>query len=121
MSEEITPLMNQYFKIKSQYPEEILFFRMGDFYEMFGEDAKIASKILGIALTSRGHIKGEKIPLAGIPYHAADRYLAKLLKAGKKVVVCEQVEDPKFAKGIVKRDVVEIITPGTVTVDGVIE
>ncbi|MCJ7576940.1 MAG: DNA mismatch repair protein MutS, partial [candidate division Zixibacteria bacterium] len=113
--------MNQYFKIKSQYPEEILFFRMGDFYEMFGEDAKIASKILGIALTSRGHIKGEKIPLAGIPYHAADRYLAKLLKAGKKVVVCEQVEDPKFAKGIVKRDVVEIITPGTVTVDGVIE
>lgn len=113
--------MNQYFKIKSQYPDEILFFRMGDFYEMFGEDAKIASKILGIALTSRGHIKGEKIPLAGIPYHAADRYLAKLLKAGKKVVVCEQVEDPKLAKGIVKRDVVEIITPGTVTVDGVIE
>lgn len=113
--------MNQYFKIKSQYPDEILFFRMGDFYEMFGEDAKIASKILGIALTSRGHIKGEKIPLAGIPYHAADRYLAKLLKAGKKVVVCEQVEDPKFAQGIVKRDVVEIITPGTVTVDGVIE
>jgi DNA mismatch repair protein MutS len=123
MSEEITPLMNQYFKIKNQYPNEILFFRMGDFYEMFGEDAKIASKILGIALTSRGHIKGEKIPLAGIPYHAADRYLAKLLRAGKKVVVCEQVEDPKSrsAGGIVKRDVVEIITPGTVTVDGVIE
>ena len=115
--------MNQYFKIKSQYPDEILFFRMGDFYEMFGEDAKVASKILGIALTSRGHIKGEKIPLAGIPYHAADRYLAKLLRAGKKVVVCEQVEDPKSrsAGGIVKRDVVEIITPGTVTVDGVIE
>lgn len=113
--------MNQYFKIKNQYPDEILFFRMGDFYEMFGEDAKVASKILGIALTSRGHIKGEKIPLAGIPYHAADRYLAKLLRAGKKVVVCEQVEDPKLAKGIVKRDVVEIITPGTVTVDGVIE
>ncbi|KPK77585.1 MAG: DNA mismatch repair protein MutS [candidate division Zixibacteria bacterium SM23_73] len=123
MAEEITPLMNQYFKIKSQYPDEILFFRMGDFYEMFGEDAKVASKILGIALTSRGHIKGEKIPLAGIPYHAADRYLAKLLRAGKKVVVCEQVEDPKSrsAGGIVKRDVVEIITPGTVTVDGVIE
>jgi DNA mismatch repair protein MutS len=121
MSEEITPLMNQYFRIKSQYPDEILFFRMGDFYEMFGEDAKVASKILGIALTSRGQIKGEKIPLAGIPYHAADRYLAKLLRAGKKVVVCEQVEDPKLAKGIVKRDVVEVITPGTVTVDGVIE
>lgn len=121
MSEEITPLMNQYFKIKSQYPDDILFFRMGDFYEMFGEDAKAASKILGIALTSRGQIKGEKIPLAGIPYHAADRYLAKLLRAGRKVVVCEQVEDTKLAKGIVKRDVVEIITPGTVTVDGVIE
>jgi DNA mismatch repair protein MutS len=121
MSEEITPLMNQYFRIKSQYPAEILFFRMGDFYEMFGDDAKVASKILGIALTSRGQIKGEKIPLAGIPYHAADRYLAKLLRAGKKVVVCEQVEDPKLARGIVKRDVVEIITPGTVTVDGVIE
>ncbi len=94
---------------------------MGDFYEMFGDDAKVASQILGIALTSRGKIKGEKIPLAGIPYHAADKYLSKLLKAGKKVVVCEQVEDPKQAKGIVKRDVVEIITPGTVTIDGVIE
>ncbi|UCB52601.1 MAG: DNA mismatch repair protein MutS [Candidatus Zixiibacteriota bacterium] len=113
--------MRQYFKIKSKYPEEIVFFRMGDFYEMFGEDAKVASRILGIALTSRGQIKGEKIPLAGIPHHAGDRYLAKLLRAGKKVVVCEQVEDPKQAKGIVKRDVVEVITPGTVTVDGVID
>ena len=121
MAEDITPLMRQYFKIKNQYPEEIVFFRMGDFYEMFGEDAKVASQILGIALTSRGQIKGEKIPLAGVPYHAADKYLVKLLKAGKKVVVCEQVEDPKLAKGIVKRDVVEVITPGTVTVDGVIE
>ena len=121
MAEDITPLMRQYFKIKSKYPEEIVFFRMGDFYEMFGEDAKVASRILGIALTSRGQIKGEKIPLAGIPYHAGDRYLAKLLRAGRKVVVCEQVEDPRQAKGIVKRDVVEIITPGTVTVDGVID
>ncbi|NIM99219.1 MAG: DNA mismatch repair protein MutS [candidate division Zixibacteria bacterium] len=121
MAEDITPLMQQYFKIKTHYPEEIVFFRMGDFYEMFGEDAKVASRILGIALTSRGQIKGRKIPLAGIPYHAGDRYLAKLLKAGKKVVVCEQVEDPKLAKGIVKREVVEIITPGTVTLDGVIE
>jgi DNA mismatch repair protein MutS len=94
---------------------------MGDFYEMFGEDAKVASRILGIALTSRGQIKGEKIPLAGVPYHAGDRYLAKLLRAGKKVVVCEQVENPKLAKGIVRRDVVEVITPGTVTVDGVID
>jgi DNA mismatch repair protein MutS len=121
MAEDITPLMQQYFKIKNQYPDEIVFFRMGDFYEMFGDDAKIASRILGIALTSRGQIKGKKIPLAGVPYHAGDRYLAKLLKAGRKVVVCEQVEDPKLAKGIVKRDVVEVITPGTVTVDGVVE
>ncbi len=98
-----------------------MFFRMGDFYEMFGEDAKVASEILGIALTSRGQIKGEGVPLAGIPYHAADRYLSQLLKAGRKVVVCEQVEDPKLARGIVKRDVVEVITPGTITVDGVIE
>jgi len=121
MAEDITPLMRQYFKIKNQYPEEIIFFRMGDFYEMFGEDAKVASQILGIALTSRGQIKGERIPLAGVPYHAADKYLSKLLKAGKKVVICEQVEDPKLAKGIVKRDVVEVITPGTITIDGVIE
>lgn len=121
MPEDITPLMRQYFEIKNQYPEEIVFFRMGDFYEMFGEDAKAASQILGIALTSRGQIKGEKIPLAGVPYHAAERYLSKLLKAGKKVVICEQVEDPKKAVGIVKREVTEIVTPGTVTLDGVIE
>jgi DNA mismatch repair protein MutS len=121
MPEDITPLMRQYFEIKNQYPDEIVFFRMGDFYEMFGEDARVASQILGIALTSRGQIKGEKIPLAGVPYHAAERYLSKLLKAGKKVVVCEQVEDPKKAVGIVKREVVEIVTPGTVTIEGVIE
>ena len=120
MAEDITPLMKQYFQIKSQYPEEIVFFRMGDFYEMFGEDAKTASNILGIALTSRGQIKGEKIPLAGVPYHAANKYLSQLLRAGKKVVVCEQMEDSKLAKGIVERDVVEIITPGTITVDGVV-
>jgi len=116
-----TPLMNQYYRIKSQYPDEILFFRMGDFYEMFGEDAKIASRILGIALTSRSHGKSERVPLAGVPYHAAERYISRLIKAGKKVVICEQVEDPKKAKGIVKRDVVEIITPGTITIDNIID
>ncbi|HEX7401078.1 MAG TPA: DNA mismatch repair protein MutS [candidate division Zixibacteria bacterium] len=121
MKEDITPLMRQYLEIKSQFPEEIVFFRMGDFYEMFGEDAKIASQILGIALTSRGQIKGEKIPLAGVPYHAGERYLSRLLKAGKKVVICEQMEDPQSAKGIVKREVVEVITPGTVMVEGVIQ
>ncbi|MFH1337079.1 MAG: DNA mismatch repair protein MutS, partial [Candidatus Zixiibacteriota bacterium] len=121
MKVDITPLMRQYLEIKNQFPEEIVFFRMGDFYEMFGEDAKIASQILGIALTSRGQIKGEKIPLAGVPYHAGERYLSQLLKAGKKVVICEQMEDPQSAKGIVKREVVEVITPGTVMVEGVIQ
>src|SRR3972149_2411195 len=94
MPEALTPLLNQYFQIKKNYPQEILFFRMGDFYEMFGDDAKVASEILGIALTSRAHgKKSEKIPLAGVPYHAAGRYLAKLLQAGKKVVICEQTEE----------------------------
>ena len=109
--------MEQYNRIKSEHPDEIVFFRMGDFYEMFGEDAKVASKILGITLTSRAHGKMERVPLAGVPYHAAEKYLTRLLKAGKKVVVCEQIEDPKKAKGLVKRDIVEIITPGTITLD----
>lgn len=113
--------MEQYNRIKSQHPDEILFFRMGDFYEMFGEDAKVASRILGIALTSRAHGKMERVPLAGVPYHSAERYLSKLLKAGKKVVICEQTEDPKKAKGLVKREVVEIITPGTITLDQVLD
>lgn len=109
--------MEQYNRIKGEHPDEIVFFRMGDFYEMFGEDAKIASKILGIALTSRAHGKMERVPLAGVPYHSAEKYLTKLLKAGKKVVVCEQTEDPRKAKGLVKREIVEIITPGTITLD----
>jgi DNA mismatch repair protein MutS len=121
MKEDITPLMRQYLEIKNQFPEEIVFFRMGDFYEMFGEDAKVASQILGIALTSRGQIKGEKIPLAGVPYHAGERYLCRLLKAGKKVVICEQMEESQAAKGIVKREVVEVVTPGTVMAEEAIQ
>ena len=109
--------MEQYNRIKGEHPDEIVFFRMGDFYEMFGEDAKIASKILGIALTSRAHGKMERVPLAGVPYHSAEKYLTRLLKAGKKVVVCEQTEDPRKAKGLVRREIVEIITPGTITLD----
>ena len=116
-SAQITPLMRQYHAIKEQHPDKILFFRMGDFYEMFGDDAVKAAPILNIALTSRAHGNSERIPLAGVPYHSADRYLAKLLSKGEKVVVVEQVEDPKTAKGLVKRDIVEILTPGTVTVD----
>ena len=117
-SEPNTPLFRQYLKFKRQFPDHIVFYRMGDFYEMFGDDAVEGARILGIALTSRAHGKSEKVPLAGVPYHAAERYLAKLAAAGKKVVICEQVEDPRFAKGIVKRDVVEILTPGTLMLEG---
>jgi len=111
-----TPLLDQYYKIKSEYPDALLFFRMGDFYEMFDEDAKIASEVLGIALTSRDHGGETRTPLAGVPHHAAERYLVKLLEAGYKVAICEQVEDPKLAKGLVRREVVEVMTPGTLTV-----
>lgn len=122
MKSSSTPFLNQYFQIKKNYPDQIVFFRMGDFYEMFGEDAQTASRILGIALTSRSHGKNaEKIPLAGVPYHAADRYLAKLLQAGRKVVICEQTEPASEFKKLVNREVVEIITPGTITIDNVIE
>lgn len=116
-STAITPMMAQYRRIKSQLPPDtILFFRLGDFYEMFFDDAKAASQILDIALTKRQHV-----PMCGVPYHAADQYLARLIRAGKKVAVCDQVEDPSTAKGIVKRDVTSIVTPGTVTVDSVLE
>jgi len=119
--DQMTPLMQQYNKIKAQYPDKILFFRMGDFYEMFGDDAVKAAPILDIALTSRGHVNGQKIPLAGVPHHSSEKYLARLLEAGEKVVIVEQVEDPKLARGVVKRDVVEILTPGTAVIDGVTE
>ncbi len=109
--------MDQYYAIKAKYPDSILFFRMGDFFEMFDEDAKIASEVLGITLTSRNHGLDERTPLAGVPHHAAEKYLAKLLRAGFKVAICEQVEDPKFAKKLVERDVIEVMTPGTITVE----
>ncbi len=112
-----TPLMQQYYAVKEKHPDKILFFRMGDFYEMFGDDAVKAAPILGIALTSRSHGATERIPLAGVPYHSVDRYLSKLLASGEKVVVVEQVEDPKKAKGLVKREIVEILTPGTAAVE----
>ena len=109
-----TPLMKQYKEIKSQHQDSILFFRLGDFYEMFFEDAVKASKELGLTLTSRNKEKGQDIPLAGIPYHTASPYISKLISKGYKVAICEQTEDPKEAKGIVKREVIKIITPGTV-------
>jgi len=112
---KITPMMRQYLQIKENYRDAILFFRLGDFYEMFFEDAHTASKILDIALTSRSKSEDGSVPLCGVPYHAADPYIQKLLDAGHKVAVCEQMEDPALAKGVVKREVVRVITPGTVT------
>ncbi|MEW6507324.1 MAG: DNA mismatch repair protein MutS [Bacteroidota bacterium] len=108
----VTPLMAQYSRIKDNYPDTILLFRMGDFFETFEEDAKIASRVLGITLTKRANGAAEDVPLAGFPHHAIDSYLPKLVRAGYRVAVCEQLEDPKFAKGIVKRDVIEVVTPG---------
>jgi DNA mismatch repair protein MutS len=112
---ELTPLMKQYFSIKNEYPDVILLFRLGDFYEMFGEDARTASSILQITLTTRDKGKEEPIPMCGVPHFAVEGYITKLINAGFKVAVCEQVEDPREAKGIVKRDVVRVITPGTHT------
>ncbi len=110
---KLTPMMQQYYDLKEQYPDAILFFRLGDFYEMFGEDAKIAAKVLEIALTSREAGPQGRIPMCGVPHHAAAGYLDKLVKSGYRVALCEQLEDPKSAKGVVKRDVVRVITPGT--------
>jgi len=107
--------MRQYLEIKADYQDAVLFFRLGDFYEMFMEDAILASRVLGITLTSRNKSDDDSIPLCGIPYHSSQSYIAKLIAAGHKVAICEQVEDPKLAKGIVKREVVRVVTPGLVT------
>jgi DNA mismatch repair protein MutS len=120
-SDAQTPLMRQYGAIKAQNPGTVLLYRMGDFYEMFNEDAKIAAKVLGLTLTARNHGGAEDVPLAGFPFHALDRYANRLVKAGYKIAVCEQTEDPKNAKGLVKRDIVEVITAGTATEDSFID
>ena len=116
-----TPLMKQYFDIKSEYDDSIVLFRMGDFYETFNDDAKITAKILGIVLTKRANGAAADVPLAGFPYHALDNYLYKLVNAGHRVAICEQVEDPKLSKGIVKREVIEVVTPGTITAEQAID
>ena len=112
-----TPVMKQFLDVKSQYKDALVLFRMGDFYETFLEDAEITAKILGIVLTKRANGKAADVALAGFPYHSLDNYLPKLVKAGHRVAICEQVEDPKLAKGIVKREVIEVVTPGTLTSD----
>jgi len=114
--DEFTPLMQQYYFIKSRYPGMILFFRLGDFYEMFGEDAKIASQILEITLTKR-----QNVPMCGVPHHTAINYIAKLVRAGYKIAICDQVEDPKLAKGLVRREVTRVITPGTVLEENLLD
>ncbi len=116
-----TPMMQQYFRIKAEHPDTLLFYRMGDFYELFYDDAKKAAQILNITLTSRGQSAGVPIAMAGIPYHAAENYLAKLLRHGKSVAICEQIGDPASTKGPVDRKVVRIVTPGTVTDEALLE
>ena len=111
---ELSPMMQQYFQIKKDYPGVLLFFRLGDFYEMFFDDAKVASQELDLVLTGRDCGQDERAPMCGVPFHSADGYIARLVSRGYKVAICEQVEDPAKAKGIVKRDVIRIITPGTV-------
>jgi DNA mismatch repair protein MutS len=118
---EMTPMLRQYLDIKSVYPDSILFFRLGDFYEMFFEDAERASRILGITLTSRGSYNGNKVPMCGVPHHSARTYIARLIEEGLKVAICEQTEDPSKARGIVKREVIRVVTPGSVMEDSGIE
>jgi DNA mismatch repair protein MutS len=115
---QMTPMLRQYAGIKGEYPDAILFFRMGDFYEMFFEDAKVASRTLGITLTARGTHDGKKVPMCGVPHHAAKSYITRLVNSGWKVAICEQTGDPKPGKGIVRRKVIRVVTPGSVTDEG---
>src|SRR6478609_1414009 len=116
-----TPLMKQYSVIKAKYPGALLLFRVGDFYETFGEDAVKAARILDITLTKRGNGTASEIALAGFPHHSLDSYLPRLVRAGQRVAICDQLEDPKSVKGIVKRGVTELVTPGVSFNDNVLE
>lgn len=111
--ESHTPMMQQYLKLKAEHPEILLFYRMGDFYELFFDDAKKASRLLDISLTKRGQSAGQPIPMAGVPHHAVENYLAKLVQLGESVAICEQIGDPATSKGPVERKVIRIVTPGT--------
>ena len=110
-----TPMMTQYLRIKADYPETLVFYRMGDFYELFFGDAEKVSRLLGITLTQRGSSGGEPIKMAGVPFHSLEPYLAKLVKIGESAAICEQIGDPATSKGPVERKVMRVITPGTLT------
>src|SRR5436190_12314009 len=118
---KLTPMLEQYFEIKRQVPDAILFYRLGDFYEMFYEDAERAAPLLDLVLTARNRGYAAEAPMCGVPHHALDGYVAKLIKQGLRVAICEQVEDPAAAKGIVKREIVRIVTPGTATEANIVE
>ena len=121
MTEPTTPLMRQYHALKKQHPAALLLFRLGDFYELFFEDAVLASRILQITLTARNKEKGDAIPMCGVPYHAAENYIARLIRAGHKVAICEQMEEPGPGKNLVRREVVRVLTPGTASGAGLVE
>src|SRR5262247_982093 len=117
MSARATPVMQQHAAAKRAYPDAVVFFRLGDFYEMFGDDALYCAKVLDLTLTSRNKGKPDEVPMAGVPHHAAHGYVGRLLELGRKVAICEQMADPKLTRGIVPRAVVRVITPGTATHD----
>src|SRR5262249_45985550 len=118
MSEPATPLMKQYHAVKTRYPHALVLFRLGDFYELFYEDAVTAARELQITLTSRSRERGQVVPMCGVPYHAADNYIARLIRLGYKVAICEQMEQPGPGRKLVRREVVRVITPGTATEAG---
>src|SRR5271169_4572188 len=121
MTEPATPLLRQYHAIKKQHPHALLLFRLGDFYELFFDDAILGSKILQITLTARNREKGQPVPMCGVPYHAAETYIARLLRGGYKIAVCDQMELPTPGKKLVRREVVRVITPGTATSVNILE
>src|SRR5579872_6895063 len=116
-----TPMMQQYLRIKSQHPDVLLFYRMGDFYELFYEDARRAAALLDITLTARGQSAGQPIPMAGVPFHSVEGYLARLVRKGESVAICEQMGDPSRSKGPIEREVVRVVTPGTVTDEALLD
>ena len=120
--DELSPMMKRYFQIKANYPDCLLFFRLGDFYEMFFDDAETASRVLDLTLTGRDcGLKDRRAPMCGVPYHAVDNYIRRLIDAGFRVAICEQLTDPATSKGMLERDVVRVVTPGTVMEEEILD